>query len=328
MAPPPITEEISTREIAVQLVKALGRIEKAVGDNDTTKVLRELLAKITDISAKAKGDKGDDGYTPKKDKDYRDGKDGRGIARVDIDEQGRLAVVFTDGKEKKFGRIVGKDGKDAKVDIEALAKKVLAAVEVPTVDLDALASAAAAKLGKLPTLEQIVAGIKKDIGYGDLKDRPDLDSIIRKHIGEFYEQQDRGVYAAPGNAGGAPIAIYDEGVLVSDSVRSIDFRGSSVEITDLGDGNLVATFTGGAGVRPKTQEVTGTQDGDNVRIALSQLDFTPDSYEWLSRNGQVLSPGPAQPDGEYSSWEIDGTDIVVYWALTSDRFLFNYTYTA
>jgi len=312
------------RDAVVHLTRALAKIEKAVTENDTALVLRELLAKITDISAKAKGDKGDDGYTPKKGKDYRDGVDGRSIVRADIDEKGRLTILFSDGKEKNLGRIVGTDGKDAKVDLEAMAKKVLALVKVTPVDLDALATAAAAKLKSPPSVEAIIAALKKDISFADLKDAPDFEEIVRRYTRHLEEREQGGVYAGSTT----PIfTVKNEGVIVSEYVRSIDFRGGAVDVVDLGNGELVATITGGASSATKTEVVTGTQDGDNVRIPLSQLAFPPTAYEWLSRNGQVLSPGPAQPDGEYSSWEIDGTDVVVYWALEADRFLFNYTYT-
>lgn len=45
-------------------------------------------------------------------KDGENGKDGRGIARVEVREAGDLIMFFNDGTEQNVGRIVGKDGKD------------------------------------------------------------------------------------------------------------------------------------------------------------------------------------------------------------------------
>ena len=62
-----------------------------------------------------KGDKGDKGDTVIVEKEViiketSDGKDGRGIEDGLINEDGELVFKFTDGTEKNFGRVVGKDG--------------------------------------------------------------------------------------------------------------------------------------------------------------------------------------------------------------------------
>lgn len=310
------------REYMVQLVKSLGRIEKAIEDTDTAKVLRELLAKITDVSAKAKGDKGDDGYTPVKDKDYRDGKDGRGVTRLDINEKGQLTILFSDGKEKNLGRVVGADGKDAKFDEDAMIRKILRAIEVPQVDIDALAALAAEKLPKPPTAEQIVREIRKSLSYEDLKDKPDLVDLIKKYTAHL-EQQDRGVYAAPTYP---LLTVKDEGTVISEHVKSIDFRGANISITDLGDGNLVATIVGGAGANIETVVVTAVQSGDDVTIDLTQLPHTFVSLQWASKNGQILKPGAMDPSG-VSSWTLAGNILTIYWAdAAGDSFQTSTTY--
>lgn len=42
----------------------------------------------------------------------KDGKDGVGIAKTEVDAEGRLVVTYTDGTSETLSKVVGADGKD------------------------------------------------------------------------------------------------------------------------------------------------------------------------------------------------------------------------
>ena len=60
----------------------------------------------TDGEQGPKGDKGDTG-TPGK-----DGENGRGIANLEVNEDGELMVTYSDGETQNLGRVAGADGQD------------------------------------------------------------------------------------------------------------------------------------------------------------------------------------------------------------------------
>lgn len=71
-----------------------------------------------------------------------DGKDGRGIEAATVGE-GMLVLRYTDGTEQIVGQVMGEpgasglDGKDAEIDLPALAKEVVALVPLPKDGKDA-----------------------------------------------------------------------------------------------------------------------------------------------------------------------------------------------
>lgn len=307
------------REYFVQLTKSLKAIEKAIGDASVAKTLGELVQRIEHITLAAKGDKGDDGITPVKGQDYDNGKDGVSIVNASINEDGELMLWYSDKREVNLGKVVGADGVSPTIDEEGLLQKLLERIVIPKVDEKKIAKAAAA-LVQVPKIPEA-----KPVSFKDLEDKPDFDKAIAKAVaGQLYEKmQEKGVYTGPVHAAG--IVVKDEGVVIAEEVNSIDFRGDNITVTDLGDGNLVVTVAGGSAML-ETQEVTGVQEGNNVRIALSQLDHTFLAAQWFAQNGSILRNAAASGDGSYSSWEIDGTDILVYWANAGDLFMLNYTF--
>lgn len=64
------------------------------------------------------------------------GKDGRGIEAATVGE-GMLVLRYTDGTDQIVGRVMGEPGADAVLDVEALAKEVVALVPLPKDGKDA-----------------------------------------------------------------------------------------------------------------------------------------------------------------------------------------------
>ena len=61
------------------------------------------------LGVKATGETGAPGQEGK------DGKDGRGIAKAEINANGELTLTYTDGTTVNLGKVVGADGKDGQI---------------------------------------------------------------------------------------------------------------------------------------------------------------------------------------------------------------------
>lgn len=137
-----------------QLNKELDKALQKKRDND--------LASAADLSRKVvlvKGEKGDDGYTPIKGKDYRDG--------IDANEQRVIDAVFSkiripkDGTDGTDGQ-PGKDG--ASVDMVQIIRDVLAMIPKPAdgrdavLDIDAISN-------------EVIKRIPLELNIIDVKDK-------------------------------------------------------------------------------------------------------------------------------------------------------------
>ena len=141
------------------------------------------------------------------------------------------------------------------------------------------------------------------------------------------------------NTQGGKVQKLDEDKLFEGFLKRIK-KDKSLVIEDLKDGqgfifnstrykfsDLMRGAGGGssAGTNVITEQVTGTQAGDDVTIDLAQLSHTFDTILFVTRNGQVIMPnGSSFLPG--SSWSISGDIVTVYNAAAEDIFLVQYTY--
>ena len=84
-----------------------------VGDDNMWHVSYDNGNVWTSLGVKAtgaKGDKGDTGASGKDGSNGVDGENGVGISSANINEEGELILIYTNGASINLGRIVGKDG--------------------------------------------------------------------------------------------------------------------------------------------------------------------------------------------------------------------------
>lgn len=79
----------------------------------------------------------------------------------------------------------------------------------------------------------------------------------------------------------------------------------------------------GASTVTASQVLTGTTAGSNVTLNLASLDHAFVSIVFISRNGQVLTPGDTD-DG----YTVSGATATVYDAASDEKFVVCYTYTS
>ncbi|MCZ9290972.1 ExeM/NucH family extracellular endonuclease [Corynebacterium lehmanniae] len=97
-----------------------GHLIVTYSDGETAD-LGKVTGDATDGKDGRDGAKGEDGADGKDGVDGRDGKDGRngkdgengrGIANLEVNEDGELIATYTDGETQNLGRVVGADGQD------------------------------------------------------------------------------------------------------------------------------------------------------------------------------------------------------------------------
>ncbi len=119
------------------------------------------------------------------------------------------------------------------------------------------------------------------------------------------------------------ITIRNEGVDLLEAI-TIDFVGAGVNALDIGDEIAEIDVTGGGGsgsANIATEELTGTQDGDNITLDLTELTQTWAAIQFVSREGQIKQEGNL-----VSGWSRSGDIVTVYNADASEFFLVQYTY--
>lgn len=121
----------------------------------------------------------------------------------------------------------------------------------------------------------------------------------------FYNRQEKG----------KPLAIYDEGVLLTSSASSIDFTGAGISGSIIGTA-ITENIPGGSGTSVVGETPTGNLDGANLTYTLAH---TPIAGTFQLFYGKVLSN-----PGDYS---LSGTTITMTYPLVpGDTFQANYSY--
>jgi len=222
-----------------------------------------------------KGDKGDDGYTPKKGQDYYTKEEIASVVKeiqdsIRIPEDGKTPIrgedYFTDEDissmvEDVFSRIpTPKDGKDAEIDYEVVVSECLSRIP----KIKAGKNGKDGKDGTEITSEQILDKIRGLLSYNDLKDLPTMWKNVSARDYDLIELKDVSI-TSPTNgqvlkynsttrkwenatdAGGAGHTIQDEGVDLTQRTN-LNFVGANVTVTDdAGNDATVVTIGGGGG---------------------------------------------------------------------------------
>ncbi|SIQ65323.1 hypothetical protein SAMN05421802_1231, partial [Corynebacterium afermentans] len=117
----PKAEEEKPRYIVKAEINDAGELVVTYDNGDTENLGKVEGADGKDGDQGPKGDKGDtgdagkdgaDGVDGKDGKDGKDGENGRGIANLEVNEDGELMVTYTDGETQNLGRVAGADGQD------------------------------------------------------------------------------------------------------------------------------------------------------------------------------------------------------------------------
>ncbi len=108
----------------------------------------------------------------------------------------------------------------------------------------------------------------------------------------------------------------------------VDVNATGVQVDDVliwnGTNWTVGAQSGGGGsgsANIATEELTGTQDGDNITLDLTELTQTWAAIQFVSREGQIKQEGNL-----VSGWSRSGDIVTVYNADASEFFLVQYTY--
>lgn len=96
--------------------------------------------------------------------------------------------------------------------------------------------------------------------------------------------------------------------------------GTGITITTNNIGRKIISATGsGSGANVATEELTATQVGNNVTLNLTQLANTYISIQFISKDGQIVTPG-------LTGWTQSGDTITVFNASADQDYLVNYTF--
>lgn len=110
---------------------------------------------------------------------------------------------------------------------------------------------------------------------------------------------------------------------LADTPNSYSGAGGKVVSVKATVDGLEFTTGGGSGSNIATEKLTGTQSGTSVTLNLLSLSHTYTSVEWVSRQGQILTPTTGVPSG----WTQSGDIVTVTNADASEDFLVNYKYS-
>lgn len=198
------------RNFGAELLRTLDISNKlALKQFEEKKYSNEFLELIKNNLITVKGDKGDDGKTPEKGKDYNDGEKGVCVTKGVVDKKGHLIISLSDGQNIDCGRVVGEKGEDAVLDEEKLLKKFLSQIKFPApekVDREGIVSEAvkqALRSVKVPpelTAESLSKMLRKlpdelKIRYADIADAPDVVSIVKQLTANLRQGSGGGVNA-------------------------------------------------------------------------------------------------------------------------------------